>query len=445
MRRGALHGAGRARIVIVGCGFGGLFAARALERTAADVLVIDRNNYHLFQPLLYQVACAALAPADIAQPIRTILRHQKNARVMLAEVQRIDLQARYLYGAGSRVPYDYLLLAPGAVDNYFGHEEWRQFAPGMKGVEEATFIRSRLLLSFESAELEADPGERTAHLTFIIVGAGPTGVELAGAIKELAVDVIPRDFRVADTRRARVILIEAGARVLPAFHADSSARALAQLRGLGVEVRLGAPVTQVLADGVEVAGERLRSYNVIWTAGVRAAPLTATLAVPLVPDGRVRVSPDCSVPGHPETFVIGDAAYLVDAASGRPVPGVSQGALQMGRYVARVIDAELRGARSERAAGFHYHDKGSMATVGKSRAVVEIGRLHFGGWLAWLAWMALHITVLIGFRNRLAVLSSWIYSYVFFRRGSRLITRVVPGDIRQPLAPSTPATPQRRS
>ena len=445
MRRGALHGAGRARIVIVGCGFGGLFAARALERTAADVLVIDRNNYHLFQPLLYQVACAALAPADIAQPIRTILRHQKNARVMLAEVQRIDLQARYLYGAGSRVPYDYLLLAPGAVDNYFGHEEWRQFAPGMKGVEEATYIRSRLLLSFESAELEADPGERTAHLTFIIVGAGPTGVELAGAIKELAVDVIPRDFRVADTRRARVILIEAGARVLPAFHTDSSARALAQLRGLGVEVRLGAPVTQVLADGVEVAGERLRSYNVIWTAGVRAAPLTATLGVPLAPDGRVRVSPDCSVPGHPETFVIGDAAYLVDTASGQPVPGVSQGALQMGRYVARVIDAELRGARSERAAGFHYHDKGSMATVGKSRAVVEIGRLHFGGWLAWLAWMALHITVLIGFRNRLAVLSSWIYSYVFFRRGSRLITRVVPGDIRQPLAPSTPATPQRRS
>ena len=445
MRRDALHGAGRARIVIVGCGFGGLFAARALARTAADVLVIDRNNYHLFQPLLYQVASAALAPADIAQPIRTILRHQKNARVMLAEVQRIDLQARYLYGAGSRVPYDYLLLAPGAVDNYFGHEEWRQFAPGMKGVEEATFIRSRLLLSFESAELEADPGERAAHLTFIIVGAGPTGVELAGAIKELAVDVIPRDFRVADTRRARVILIEAGARVLPAFHSDSSARALAQLRGLGVEVRLGAPVTEVFADGVEFAGERLRGYNVIWTAGVRAAPLTAALGVPLAPGDRVRVSPDCSVPGHPETFVIGDAAYLVDAASGRPVPGVSQGALQMGRYVARVIDAELRGARSERAAGFHYHDKGSMATVGKSRAVVEIGRLHFGGWLAWLAWMALHVTVLIGFRNRLAVLSSWIYGYVFSRRSSRLITRGAPGELPRPRAPGTRAAPPRRS
>ena len=440
-----MHGRGRARIVIVGCGFGGLFAARALARTAADVLVIDRNNYHLFQPLLYQVAAAALAPADIAQPIRTILRHQTNARVMLAEVQRIDLEARWLEAAGQRVPYDYLLLAPGAVDNYFGHEEWRQFAPGMKEVEEATFIRSRLLLSFERAELEADPGERAAHLTFIIVGAGPTGVELAGAIKELAVDVIPRDFRVADTRRARVILIEAGARVLPAFHSDSSARALAQLRGLGVEVRLGAPVTQVFADGVEFAGERLRGYNVIWTAGVRAAPLTAALGVPLGPGDRVRVSPDCSVPGHPETFVIGDAAYLVDAASGRPVPGVSQGAMQMGRYVARVIDAELRGARSERAAGFHYHDKGSMATVGKSRAVVEIGRLHFGGWPAWLAWMALHVTVLIGFRNRIAVLSSWIYGYVFSRRSSRLITRGAPGELPQPHAPGTPATPQRRS
>jgi NADH dehydrogenase len=445
MRRGALHGAGRARVVIVGCGFGGLFAARALARTAADVLVIDRNNYHLFQPLLYQVACAALAPADIAQPIRTILRHQKNARVMLAEVDGIDLQARCLHAAGHRVPYDYLLLAPGAVDNYFGHEEWRQFAPGMKEVEEATFIRSRLLRSFESAELEADPGERAAYLTFIIVGAGPTGVELAGAIKELAVDVIPRDFRVADTRRARVILIEAGARVLPAFHGDSSARALAQLRGLGVEVRLGAPVTRVFADGVELGAERLRGYNVIWTAGVRAAPLTAALGVPLAPDGRVRVSPDCSVPGHPETFVIGDAAYLVDSASGRPVPGVSQGAMQMGRYVARVIDAELRGARSERAGGFHYHDKGSMATVGKSRAVVEIGRLRFGGWLAWLAWMALHVTVLIGFRNRLAVLSSWIYGYVFSRRSSRLITRGAPGELPQPHAPGTPATPPRRS
>ena len=412
------------QIVIVGCGFGGLFAARALDGAPADVLVIDRNNYHLFQPLLYQVASAALAPADIAQPIRTILRYQKNARVMLAQVDRIDLSGRCLYAAGNRVPYDYLVLAPGAVDNYFGHAEWRRFAPGMKEVEEATYIRSRLLRSFEAAEIEADPTERAAQLTFIIVGAGPTGVELAGAIKELAVDVIPRDFRVADTRHARVILIEAGPRVLPALHPDSSARALAQLHTLGVEVRLGAPVTEVLADGVEVAGERLRSCNVIWTAGVRAAPLTASLGVPLGPGGRVPVARDCSVSGHPEVFVIGDAAWLIDPATGKPVPGVSQGALQMGRYVAHVIEAELRGAASSaRQQGFHYRDWGSMATVGKSRAVVELGRLRFGGLLAWFAWMALHITVLIGFRNRLAVLSSWIYSYVFFRRGSRLITR----------------------
>ena len=420
--------AGPARIVIVGCGFGGLFTARALHRTPADVLLIDRNNYHLFQPLLYQVASAALAPADIAQPIRTILRYQQNASVMLAQVDEVHLAARRVIASGSAVSYDYLVLAPGAVDNYFGHEEWRRFAPGMKAVEEATYIRSRLLRSFESAEIDADPAERAAHLTFIIVGAGPTGVELAGAIKELAVDVIPRDYRVVDTRMARVILIEAGPRVLPAFHPDSSARALAQLRTLNVEVRLGAPVMAVLPDGVEVGGERLRSYNVIWTAGVRAAPLTAALGVALGPSGRVKVEPDCSLPGHPEVFVIGDAAWLIDPASGAPVPGVSQGALQMGRYVARLIDAELRGGRSERERGFHYRDWGSMATVGKSRAVVELGRLRFGGLMAWLAWMALHITVLIGFRNRLAVLSSWIYSYVFFRRGSRLITRVMPPD-----------------
>jgi len=418
----------RARIVIVGCGFGGLFAARALRHTPADLLVIDRNNYHLFQPLLYQVACAALAPADIAQPIRTILRYQPNAHVMLAQVDEVDVEARRVIAAGRAVSYDYLVLAPGAIDNYFGHEDWRQFAPGMKAVEEATFIRSRLLRSFEAAEIETDPAERAAHLTFIIVGGGPTGVELAGAIKELAVDVIPRDYRVADTRHARVILIEAGPRVLPALHVDSSARALSQLHTLNVEVRLGAPVTRVLADGVEAGGERLHSYNVIWTAGVRAAPLAASLGAPLGPGGRVKVAADCSLPGHPEVFVIGDAAWLLDPASGAPVPGVSQGALQMGRYVARIIDAELRGKRSPRAQAFHYRDRGSMATVGKSRAVVELGRLRFGGLLAWLAWMALHITVLIGFRNRLAVLSSWIYSYVFFRRGSRLITRVGPPE-----------------
>jgi len=423
-----LTGTSRARVVIVGCGFGGLFAARALRHTAAEVLVIDRNNYHLFQPLLYQVASAALGPADIAQPIRTILRPQQNARVMLAQVEEVDLAARRLSAAGIGVGYDYLVLAPGAVDNYFGHEEWRHHAPGMKAVEEATFIRSRLLRSFETAEIGTDPQARAAHLTFIIVGGGPTGVELAGAIKELAVDVVPRDYRVVDTRHARVILIEAGPRLLPAMHPDSSARALAQLRALKVEVRLGTPVTRVLADGVEVGSERLRSYNVIWTAGVRAAPLTATLGVPLGPGGRVKVAPDCSLPGHPEVFVIGDAAWLIDPGSGAPVPGVSQGALQMGRYVARIIDAELRGQRSARTRAFRYRDWGSMATVGKSRAVVELGRVRFGGLAAWLAWMALHITVLIGFRNRLAVLSSWIYSYVFFRRGSRLITRVGPPE-----------------
>ena len=432
------------RVVIVGCGFGGLFAARALRRTPVDVLVIDRNNYHLFQPLLYQVASAALAPADIAQPIRTILRGQKNASVMLGEVSKVDLEHGALQVGDSRVPYDYLLLAPGAVDNYFGHAEWHRFAPGMKEVEDATLIRSRMLLSFETAEIESDPAEQAAHLSFIIVGGGPTGVELAGAIKELAVDVIPRDFRVADTRRARVILIEAGPRLLPAMHEDSSARAARQLQDLGVEVWLGKPVTSVFADGVDVAGERLYSHNVIWAAGVRASPLVATLGAQTGQGGRIKVLPDCSVPEHPRVFVIGDAATLVDSSTGQTVPGVSQGAMQMGRYVARVIKEDLRGVQDLRQQGFHYEDKGSMATVGKSRAVVEIGRLRFGGVIAWFAWLALHVTVLIGFRNRLSVMLSWIYSYVFFGRGSRLITGLSPTNVKKPIAPVTSVSDRQR-
>src|SRR5580700_2900179 len=420
----------RARVVIVGCGFGGLFAARALRRAPIDLLVIDRNNYHLFQPLLYQVASAALAPADIAQPIRRILRDQRNALVVLGEVDTVSVAEGCVYLDRTPVPYDYLILAPGAVDNYFGHADWPALAPGMKSIEEATQIRSRLLLSFETAEIEADPQERAAHLAFVIVGGGPTGVELAGAIKELAVDVVPRDFRRADTRRARVILIEAGPRLLPALHPSSSARALGQLTDLGVEVRLGQPVTRVLRDGVEIGAERLRSYNVIWAAGVRASRLVESLGAELGPGGRVRVARDCSLPAHSRVFVIGDAAYF-EEAGGKPVPGVSQGAMQMGRYVARTIIAELAGDRHARERGFHYRDWGSMATVGKSRAVVEIGRLRFGGLAAWFAWMALHITVLIGFRNRLAVLSSWIYSYVFFRRGSRLITGIRPEHVKR--------------
>jgi NADH dehydrogenase len=402
-----------------------LFAARALGRAPADLLLIDRNNYHLFQPLLYQVASAALAPADVAQPIRFILRRQRNAFTILAEVTRVDLANRCVYAAERQVPYDYLILAPGAVDNYFAHPEWHSFAPGMKEVEDATYIRSRMLQSFEKAELETDPVQRAAYLAFIIVGGGPTGVELAGAIKELAVDVIPRDFRVADTRQARVILIEAGPRLLPALHPDSSARALKQLQGLQVEVRLGKRVSGVLADGVEVDGERLHSYNVIWAAGVQASPVLATLHAEIAPGGRVKVMPDCSVPGAPDVFVIGDGAFLVDSRTGKQVPGVSQGALQMGKYVARVIRAQIAGSRAAqalRAEGFHYRDYGSMATIGKSRAVVEIGPLRFGGLLAWLAWLALHVTVLIGFRNRIAVLLGWIYNYIFYRRGSRLIT-----------------------
>jgi NADH dehydrogenase len=414
----------RPRVVIVGCGFGGLFCARALRKAPIELTVVDRNNYHLFQPLLYQVASAALAPADIAQPIRTILRGQTNAFVMLGEVGRVALDQKCIFVDGTAIPYDYLVLAPGAVDNYFGHRDWARHAPGMKEVEDATLIRSRLLFSFEAAEIGEDTDERAAHLSFVIVGGGPTGVELAGAIKELAVDVIPRDFRVADTRRARVILIEAGPRLLPAFEPASSERALRQLQALGVEVWLNRRVTDIFEGGVAVDGEKLRSYNVIWAAGVRPAPVVDSLGAELGPGGRVKVQPDCSIPGHPNVFVIGDAAYLEDSKTRRQVPGVSQGALQMGQYVAGIIKEEIHPARRRlRKRGFHYKDWGSMATVGKSRAVVEIGPFRFGGLLAWLAWMALHITVLIGFRNRISVLVSWIYGYVFFRRGSRLITR----------------------
>jgi NADH:ubiquinone reductase (H+-translocating) len=426
----------RPRVVIVGCGFGGLFCARALGNAPIELTVVDRNNYHLFQPLLYQVASAALGPADIAQPIRTILRGQKNVFVVLGEVERVALDQKCIYVNGSPMPYDYLVVAPGAVDNYFGHREWARHAPGMKEVEDATLIRSRLLTSFEAAELETDPEERAAQLSFVIVGGGPTGVELAGAIKELAVDVIPRDFRVADTRRARVILIEAGPRLLASMEPASSERAKKQLEDLNVEVWLGKRVTDIYDGGVKVDGQALRSHNVIWCAGVRPSPLVESLGAELGPGGRVKVQPDCSLPTHPNVFVIGDAAYLVDSKTNQPVPGVSQGALQMGRYVAAIVREELAGSRKSRERGFHYKDWGSMATVGKSRAIVEIGPFRFGGLLAWLAWLALHITVLIGFRNRISVLVSWIYGYVFFRRGSRLITRTY-----DKLGRAVPATP----
>ncbi|MEA3182729.1 MAG: hypothetical protein QOI59_6252 [Gammaproteobacteria bacterium] len=432
--------ASQRRVVIVGGGFGGLFCAKGLRRAPLETVVVDRNNYHLFQPLLYQVASAALSPADIAQPIRTILRDQQNSLVVLGEVDRVALAESRIYVNGQGVPYDYLVLAPGAVDNYFGHADWAHAAPGMKAVEDATRIRSRLLLSFERAEFDKDPANRSAHLSFVIVGGGPTGVELAGAIRELAVDVIPRDFRRADMRRARVILIEAGSRLLPTFDPLLSEKALRQLVELGVDVRLGAPVTAIDEDGVEVGGERLRSHNVIWAAGVRAAAVVQSLGADLGPGGRVKVEQDCSIPGHPNVFVIGDAAYLVDSHSGRQVPGVSQGALQMGRYVARVIQEDLKSKRRLREMGFHYRDLGSMATIGRFRAIAQIGRFRSSGLLAWLGWLALHITVLIGFRNRFSVLVSWIHSYVLVRRGSRLITRSGPASDTAPAGQRQPAT-----
>jgi NADH:ubiquinone reductase (H+-translocating) len=418
------------RIIIVGCGFGGLFTARALAHAPAELLIIDRNNYHSFQPFFYQVASAALSADSIAQPIRRILHKQRNAFVLLGEVTRVSLAERRVFLGDSPIDYDYLILAPGSVDHYFGHEEWRTYAPGMKGLEAATEIRARLLLSFEAAEMEADSDERAAYLTFAIIGGGPTGVELAGAIKELAVDVVSRDFRVANTRRARVVLIEGGPRLLPGLHSDSSERALRQLESLGVEVILSRRVTGVTPEGLEIGDEHLASHNVIWAAGVHAAPVVAGLGVALGPGGRVKVANDCSIPNYPNAFVIGDAAYL-EGPDGLAVPGVSQGAMQMGRFVANIIAAELAGSKDAGRQVFRYRDYGEMSTIGRSRAVVEIGRFHYGGFLAWLTWLGLHITVLIGFRNRLAVLTSWIYSYVLMRSGSRLITGARLAPIKQ--------------
>jgi NADH dehydrogenase len=411
----------RSRVIIIGCGFGGLAAARGLGNAPVDVLVIDRNNYHTFQPLLYQVASAALTPAEIAMPIRSILRKQKNAAVKLGEVSRVDLAAQAVVVGGDVQPFDYLVLAAGATDNYFGHAEWHRIAPGLKTIEDAVEIRAKVLLSYEAAEIEQDPAARAAKLTFVVIGGGPTGVETAGAIKELAVDSLVEDFRYIDTRRTRVVLVEAADRLLPGMHPESSRRARRDLLEMGVDVVVGEKVTEIREDGIQLGDRFIRSDNVIWAAGVQASPLTAGLGVPLGPGGRVLVEPDLSIPGYANAFAVGDLAHVTDPASGKIVPGVAQGALQMGRYVARLIEREVAGRHDARTKPFTYRDKGTMATIGRSRAVAEVGRFRFYGIVGWLLWSLVHVLFLIGFRNRLITLFSWIESYVFFRRGSRLI------------------------
>jgi NADH:ubiquinone reductase (H+-translocating) len=408
----------RPHVVIVGGGFAGLYAARALGGQPVDVTVVDQHNYHLFQPLLYQVATAGLSPGDIAQPIRGVLRGSPNVRVLLAEAVSVDLEGRRLVLSDGDLRYDYLLLAAGASHAYFGHDDWRPYAPGLKDLDDALEIRRRVLGAFEAAERETDATRRRAWLTFVIVGGGPTGVELAGTLAEIARHALRQDFRAIDPGHAYVLLLEAGPRILAGFAPDLSAAAARQLALLGVEVRTGATVTRIVSGHVEVGAARIEAQTVLWAAGVTAAPLARTLGVPLDRAGRVQVLPDLSIPGHPEVFAAGDLA-TVAGPDGSPLPGMAPVAIQMGRHVAAAI---LRAVRGEERRPFRYRDKGIMATIGRHAAVAQVGRLHLTGTLAWLAWLAVHLVFLIGFRNRLLVLIEWAWAYVTYNRGVRLIT-----------------------
>ncbi|HEX4439245.1 MAG TPA: NAD(P)/FAD-dependent oxidoreductase [Thermoanaerobaculia bacterium] len=406
------------RVVILGAGFAGLSAARELAGADVQVTVVDRRNHHLFAPLLYQVATAALSPGDIAYPIRAILSRQANTRVLLGDAVAIDPARRELVLTDERIPYDYLILASGSRHAYFGHDAWEKDAPGLKTLEDALEIRRRILLAFERAEREHDPAQRRRLLTFVLVGGGPTGVELAGAISEISRHVLVKDFRAIDPREARIVLAEAGPRILPAYAAESSEHAAQTLRARGVEVRTGTPITGVDADGVLAGGERIEASTILWTAGVAASPLAASLGVERDRAGRVAVDRDLSVPEHPQIFVAGDLA-LFPYQTGAPLPGVAQVALQQGRHAARNVRRDLE--RQPRQP-FHYSDRGNLAVIGRSAAVAEIYGLKLSGWAAWLVWCFIHILYLIGFRNRFVVMFEWAWSYFSDQRGARLIT-----------------------
>lgn len=407
----------RPRVVILGGGFGGLYCAKALRRADVDITLVDKHNYHLFQPLLYQVATASLSPADVASPIRGILKRQKNVEVWLGEAVDVDPAARVVHLEDGRLGYDYLVVATGATHAYFGNDHWAERAPGLKTVDDALEIRRRFLLAFEAAEREADPDARRRLLTFVIVGAGPTGVELAGAMAEIAAESIPRDFRFINTASARIILLEGADRVLPPYPPGLSESARRQLERLGVDVRTRAMVTDIDDTGVHVGDEVIPAGNIFWAAGVAASPLGAALGAPLDAAGRVSVEDDCSVPDHPEIFVIGDLAHIEQ--DGRTLPGVAQVAIQSGRHAARAIRADLAGR--ERPA-FRYNDKGSLATIGRNAAVADFDRLRFSGFSAWLLWVFIHIMYLIGFRNRVLVMIQWAWAWLTYARGIRLIT-----------------------
>ena len=417
----------RSHVVVVGGGFGGLYLARALARAPVQVTVVDRTNHHVFQPMLYQVATAALSAPAIAYPIRSVLRRQANAEVLLAEVSEVHLAEREItLTDGARITYDYLALAPGSRHSYFAHPEWEVLAPGLKTLEDAAEVRRRILLAFERAEREPDPVARQRHLTFVIVGGGPTGVEVAGAIAEIARFALRRDFRHIDPRDATVLLLEGGPRVLPSYPPRLSQSAKQQLRRLGVDVRTETLVTRVEPGTVHAAGWQIPTDTVIWAAGNQASPLLATLSVRQDSQGRVPVEPDCSLAGHPEVFVLGDAAAFAHQAGYPLLPGVAPVAIQMGRFVARVIRDDLAGRKRSR---FRYRNKGELAVIGRGHAVANLPRIRAKGFPAWLFWVFVHILMLIGFRNRIVVMFEWAWSYLTFQRGARVITTAWrPGD-----------------
>jgi NADH:ubiquinone reductase (H+-translocating) len=412
---------GMPRIVIVGAGFAGLSAATALARTPAQIIVIDERNYHLFQPLLYQVATAGLSPADIAAPIRAILRRQKDAHVMLGSVTGVDLRGREVILRDRRIPYDYLIVATGARHAYFGHDEWAAVAPGLKKIDDATRVRRKILIALERAEGETNAKERRALMTFVVVGGGPTGVEMAGAIAELAKVALAMDFRAIDPAMSRIVLIEAGPRVLATFPERLSAVAKRSLERLGVEVRLGVRVTHCDDGGVKLGDERIDSRTIVWAAGVAASPAAEWLAAKHDRLGRVMVARDLTLPAHEEVFVIGDTAHAQDPFS-QPLPGIAPVAKQQGKYVAKVLHARIAGRPAP--AAFRYRHVGNLATIGRTAAVVDFGFLRLTGLIAWLVWGVVHISFLVGFRNRLGVAFDWLWAYVTFQSGARLITEV---------------------
>lgn len=412
------------RVVVVGAGFGGLEAARALAKLPVRVTIVDRKNHHTFQPLLYQVATAGISPAEIAAPVRWILRGRKNVEILLGEVVDFDLRRRIVKLPDLEISYDYLIVAAGAAHSYFGHDEWEPLAPGLKTIEDALEIRRRVLLAFELAEKRAVAGEPPSDLNFVIVGAGPTGVELAGTLAEISRQVLRDEFASIDPKHTRILLLEGGPRILPAYAPDLSQSAVRQLEKLGVEVRAPAMVTRIVPGAVWVGDERIPAAVVLWAAGVAASPLGKKLGAQVDRAGRVLVNGDLSLADHPEVFVIGDLANLKDE-HGNLLPGVAPVAMQEGRYVAKTVARELKQLPHE---NFHYVDKGSLATIGRAAAVAQIGKIHISGYFAWLAWLFIHIMFLIGFRNRIIVLIQWAWSYLTYERGARLIT----GDITLP-------------